>query len=159
MAGWLAGTLNNLFMNVYVARNGETFGPYTPTQVQQYLDRGILLPSDQAMISGAANWFPITEVVQAFNASKRDVLRNSGRQAATPPIPSDCKRGIYIILGLFLGSVGVHNFYAGRLRYGAWQAFLMVTTGWTIIGAVLIVAFVIYELFTVTRDGDGRVMR
>jgi DNA-directed RNA polymerase subunit RPC12/RpoP len=38
--------------------------------------------------------------------------RTSGRPQTTVKVQAAKSRGVYIILGLFLGCLGVHNFYA-----------------------------------------------
>lgn len=65
-------------------------------------------------------------------------------------------RGIYVILGIFFGLLGIHNFYAGRFLQGAIQAVLVIVTGILIVPAVLVLIWVIVELFVVRTDGAGR---
>ena len=43
-------------MNVYVSRDGETFGPYTDEQARQFLQSGQLLGSDYALYEGESEW-------------------------------------------------------------------------------------------------------
>ena len=50
-------------MNIFVSRNGQTFGPYSLEQAKQYLDAGQLLPSDFAVIEGQAEWKRLTEIL------------------------------------------------------------------------------------------------
>jgi TM2 domain-containing membrane protein YozV len=79
---------------------------------------------------------------------------------SSPQIVRTAKsRGIYIILGLFLGGLfGLHNFYAGRYRQAVWQLVIILTLGWIIIGIVINVIWVLAELFSVTEDGNGNPM-
>lgn len=60
-------------------------------------------------------------------------------------------RGIYIILGLFLGWLGIHNFYAGRYAIGACQLVISLL----VIGIVISFIWAIFELFIVKIDGAG----
>lgn len=46
-------------------------------------------------------------------------------------------RGVFIILGLFLGCLGVPNFYAGYYAKGAIQVAITVVLGWMIVGLVI----------------------
>ncbi len=87
---------------------------------------------------------------------------NKGVPAYGAPIqqnPSVIKtaknRGIYIILGLFLGCFGIHNFYAGRYGAGAGQLIITVLFGWFVVGFVITAVWALIELFTVTTDGAG----
>ena len=43
-------------MNIYVSRNGQTFGPYTAEQAKQFLETNQLLPTDFALIEGNTEW-------------------------------------------------------------------------------------------------------
>lgn len=80
---------------------------------------------------------------------------------ATDPIAmatghSNQSRLVYILLALFLGGLGIHNFYVGRNGPGAAQLIL------TLIGCLIYVTlpvvfiWVIIEIITVDRDGKGR---
>ncbi|SFB50944.1 TM2 domain-containing protein [Delftia tsuruhatensis] len=75
---------------------------------------------------------------------------------ANPHIVKTAKsRGIYIILALFFGIFGVHNFYAGRLGRGAAQFVITATLGWFFVGLVVTLIWAIVDMFTVTTDGAG----
>ncbi len=67
-------------------------------------------------------------------------------------------RGIYIILGIFFGLLGIHNFYAGRYGVGAIQLLITGILGWFVVGLFITAFWVIYELFTVKADGSGDLM-
>jgi TM2 domain-containing membrane protein YozV len=64
-------------------------------------------------------------------------------------------RGVYIILGLFIGMLGVHNFYAGYLVRGCIQLLLVLLLGWFVVGFVIVGVWVIVELFVITKDAAG----
>jgi len=68
-------------------------------------------------------------------------------------------RGAYIILGIFFGLIGIHNFYAGRNRQGVEQILILVLLGWLFgIGLMINIVWVLIELFTVQEDGNGILM-
>lgn len=50
-------------MNIYVSRNGQTFGPYTAEQAKQFLETNQLLPTDFALIEGSSEWSTLPEVL------------------------------------------------------------------------------------------------
>ena len=52
-----------LIMNLFVSRDGQTFGPYTMEQAKEYLDAGQLLPNDYALIEGQAVWKSLADLV------------------------------------------------------------------------------------------------
>ncbi len=62
----------------------------------------------------------------------------------------------YILLGLFLGGLGIHNFYAGYIGRGIAQIILMVlgfvTFGLTTLALMI---WIIVEFCTVKQDAKG----
>jgi len=86
---------------------------------------------------------------------RRRTRRRSGRSRSSKT------RVAYILLGLFLGGLGIHNFYAGHTHKGTTQLLL------TILGIPLSLVFVgiflilgvriwsIVDICIVTEDGDG----
>jgi len=67
-------------------------------------------------------------------------------------------RGVFIILGILLGLLGIHNFYAGYYGRGAAQLIITLLLGWIVIGIVITGLWVLVDLFTVTNDADGNAM-
>ena len=68
---------------------------------------------------------------------------------------SDKSRVAYILLGLFLGGLGIHNFYAGRVGCGIAQLLITLILGWIGVGLVITGLWVLIEICTVTTDGNG----
>ena len=65
-------------------------------------------------------------------------------------------RSTYIILGVLLGGLGIHNFYAKHYARGAVQLAITATLGWVFgIGLVITFVCVLVDLFSVTSDGAG----
>ncbi len=65
---------------------------------------------------------------------------------------------MFIILGVLLGLLGIHNFYAGYYGRGAAQLVITVLLGWVLVGIFITAIWVLIELFTVTADADGNRM-
>lgn len=61
----------------------------------------------------------------------------------------------YIIIAIFLGALGIHNFYAGRTSQGVIQLLATILTGWLVIPLLAVWIWVLVEICTVTTDGDG----
>lgn len=98
---------------------------------------------------------PTRPMLHAFEGSQ-PAPRTFDENRSTPQIVKSAKsRGVYIILGLFFGLLGIHNFYAGRLGIGLAQLLVTCILGWFVIGLVITAFWAIFELFTVTHDGDG----
>ena len=49
-------------LRVHLARAGQTLGPYTFSEVRQYLASGQVLPTDWAWHPGLTNWIPVSEL-------------------------------------------------------------------------------------------------
>lgn len=71
------------------------------------------------------------------------------QQQTTPPK----SRTAYILLAFFLGSLGIHNFYAGRTGCGVAQLLITLLSCGTLSGISGLWALI--EMFTVSRDGHG----
>ena len=65
------------------------------------------------------------------------------------------KRSTYVILALFLGWLGMHNFYAERKALGIIQLMIFILLGWLYIPIILVYIWAITEIFTVKKDGKG----
>ena len=50
-------------MNLYVSRNGQTFGPYTSEQAKTFLDAKQLLETDFALVEGSSEWKLLPEIL------------------------------------------------------------------------------------------------
>lgn len=67
-------------------------------------------------------------------------------------------RGLFIVLGLFLGCLGFHNFYAGYYAKGAIQLVVTLVLGWVIVGLVITAVWALIEIIVVTTDAQGHAM-
>lgn len=65
-------------------------------------------------------------------------------------------RAAYVLLGLFLGGLGIHNFYAGYTGRAVAQLLIVLLGWWILFIPVLIVwLWVLIEVITVSRDARG----
>ena len=64
-------------------------------------------------------------------------------------------RVAYILLGFFLGTIGVHNFYAGYSGKGIAQLLITLFMGWLIIPYLAVCIWVIVEIIAVDKDAYG----
>lgn len=65
-------------------------------------------------------------------------------------------RTTYILLAIFLGALGIHNFYAGKIGSGLSQILITLLLGWMIIPLVAVWFWTIVEACVVDTDGRGR---
>ena len=50
-------------MNLYLSRQGQTFGPYTVDQAREYLAAGQFFPNDHALFEGQTEWNSLGELI------------------------------------------------------------------------------------------------
>ena len=75
---------------------------------------------------------------------------------------SDKSRIAYVLLGLFLGVLGIHNFYAGHAGRGTGQIVLFVLgmmltfIGIGFLMLLILGIWILVDICSVSTDGDGR---
>ena len=77
---------------------------------------------------------------------------------STSIVAGNKSRVAYIVLGLFLGGLGIHNFYAGYHGKGIAQLLITLLIGWLVIPAIAVFIWVVIELCTVNVDADGNML-
>jgi TM2 domain-containing membrane protein YozV len=128
-------------------REGEVRGPYSFEILVVMWGRGELRITDRLCKHGQEQWLEVSRIMKSLE------------RAAQSQAPSDRSRGVYIILGLFLGVLGIHNFYAGRYLAGTLQCVLFVGLWWTVIVPIGLFLWVVMELVVRRTDGKGRAFR
>lgn len=61
----------------------------------------------------------------------------------------------FILLGLFVGALGIHNFYAGYTGRGIAQLLITLLIGWLFVPLIFVGIWILIEIITVTADSDG----
>ena len=64
-------------------------------------------------------------------------------------------RFVYVLLGIFLGVLGIHNFYVGRINRAVGQLLTTVLAGWLFLPLVAVLIWVLVDVCAITTDGDG----
>ena len=64
-------------------------------------------------------------------------------------------RVVYIMLGIFFGIFGIHNFYANRAAPGLGQLLVTIFLGWLGYPLLLVWIWAIVECCTIKADGRG----
>ena len=86
-------------------------------------------------------------------------LYQTNPSSGPAPLQVAKSSGVFILLGLFLGLLGAHNFYAGYYGRGLAQLLTVLIFGWVYIGFFIVAVWVICELFMIDTDGLGHPMR
>jgi TM2 domain-containing membrane protein YozV len=146
----------------YVIIDGDDQGPFTINQLRSMWTAGKLNQKMKYSQPGMSEWQPLSNIIDLLEPQ---IPRSPSGWTPSPPpssnptgtmlVKSAKSRGVYIILGLFFGLFGVHNFYAGHLKNGVAQLVVLFTLGWLLIGIFIVAVWVLIELFTVTVDGQG----
>ena len=112
-----------------------------------------------AMFVGQGAWKLLphskTNGLPVFEGTSYSAPPTNNNEARPQLVKSAKSRGVYVILGLFFGLLGVHNFYAGRFGVGAIQLLITCILGWFVVGLVITAIWSIADLFLVKTDGTG----
>ncbi|MBR5130278.1 MAG: NINE protein [Alphaproteobacteria bacterium] len=65
-------------------------------------------------------------------------------------------RLVYILLALFLGGLGIHNFYAVYTKKAIIQLLCVIPGAVLVIPAIIEFIWVLVDICTVTKDADGK---
>jgi TM2 domain-containing membrane protein YozV len=121
-------------------------GPSQPLGAPNSPAPGAMPPPPPPPVSGTGAPPPPAPSPRGVYAPLRpqDVIRGTGITKS---------RQVYVLLGIFLGIFGVHNFYAGYIQRAVSQLCLTVLT--CFYGAVVSWIWAIVEVCTISKDCDG----
>ena len=156
----------------YLLINGQRTGPYDASDILRMLRQGAIGYETQVWTDGMLSWdtvggqrhrFEYAQPPPAYQPVARQQPMQYYQQA--PMIIQPVVVGLpksrvsYILLGLFLGGLGIHNFYAGHSGRGATQLLLNLFLFWTIVVPFGVGIWVLIEVCTVDHDAWGNRMR
>ena len=144
-------------MGYYILQNDETKGPYTLNQLKSMWNSGAVTGNMQYCEEGYSEWLPLSDLQTMLEPEPSRLSPQSQRiiQQSSQLVRPAKSRGIFIILGLFLGCLGIHNFYAGYHSKGAAQLIITIILGWLVIGIVITAIWALIEICSVTIDSNG----
>lgn len=160
----------------YLLINGQRTGPYEAQDVQRMLRQGAIGYDTMFWKDGMMNWETVGAQRHQFETNAYQSPPQYQQQfyqqppqvhVYQQPAPllvqpvyavSSKSRVAYILLGLFLGGLGVHNFYAGYSGKGFAQLLLTLLLFWTIIVPICVTIWIIIEVCTVDHDAYGNRM-
>ncbi|MBM3877027.1 MAG: DUF4339 domain-containing protein [Verrucomicrobia bacterium] len=146
-------------MSYYILEGDDTKGPFTIGQLRSMWNTGSITTKTMHCREDDAEWRPLSSILHELEPpAKPPPLAALPQQPSMVVVRPAKSRGVYIILGLFFGLIGVHNFYAGYHGRGAAQLIITLLLGWIIIGLVITFIWVLVDLLSVTHDADGERM-
>jgi len=170
----------------YLAVNGQRTGPYEASDIQRMLKQNAIGYETLFWKDGMLDWQSVGSQKHLFETSYQQPPQQQAYQQ--PPqfqqqayqhqqyqqqpvqvyqqpvlvqpvmIAMQKSRLSYILLGLFLGGLGIHNFYAGYSGKGVAQLLLTLLLFWTIVVPIGVWIWIIVEICTVDTDAFGNRM-
>jgi TM2 domain-containing membrane protein YozV len=140
----------------YTIKNGsETKGPLTLSQLRSMWNAGTITGDTPLLEDGQHTWMTCQTIIDRLEPSEGPSSVASRFNYALKT-QSDKGRTAYVILGLFLGVLGIHNFYSGHWPFGVIKLVILVVLGWLFgIGFFINAVWSLYEICTVTKDAKG----
>ena len=153
------GGIASHFMSYYILEGEDTKGPFTIGQLRSMWSTGSITGKTMHCQEGDDQWRPLSAILHHLepppSVAPAPVYVS---QPSVVMVRATKSRGVYIILGLFFGCLGIHNFYAGHNGRGAAQLIITILLGWLIIGLIITVLWSLIEIISETQDGDGQRM-
>lgn len=76
-------------MPLFIAKNGQTFGPHEPEEIAVFVATGDFLPEDFCWQDGWAEWRPISSVLPPKPVPTSPNAVTSAPPVSTPPLPRE----------------------------------------------------------------------
>jgi TM2 domain-containing membrane protein YozV len=153
-------------MKYYILIGDKTGGPYTIEQVKALYNAGTIGNDNLYATTESQDWLAVSMLVPLFNipslpsslpTTPSIVINNNnntGTSITGAPIGishiSRKSRTVYQVLAFFLGSLGIHNFYAGFTGRGATQLLITILTAGY--GAIISWIWACVEIFVQKTD-------
>jgi len=103
----------------YLILDDKEQGPFTIGQLRSLWNAGKITGKTCYFQAGMTAWEPMAQILSRLEPPPI-------KDTAPRTIKTAKSRFVYIILGIFLGPLGIHNFYAGYFRKGVTQIIVWV---------------------------------
>lgn len=150
---------------LFLIAGDETKGPYSLKQVRAMYESGQFTMDTPCCREGDDVWRPLVDLEdEILGAEKKKPLPNIPAVAPTPiniqvqaprMAPMGKSRALFVVLGLFLGLLGIHNFYAGYSGKGVAQLLVTLLTGWLLFPLFIVGVWALVEICAVDEDARG----
>jgi TM2 domain-containing membrane protein YozV len=147
-------------MTWFFLSNGQRHGPIAESDLRALVGQGRLSVSDLVWRDGMPAWAPIHEALGIALPPPPPAYAAPAPPPYAAPAPfahaaGQKDRVVYVLLGLFLGALGIHNFFAGYTGRAVAQLLISILIGWLIVPLVAVWIWNLVEVVTVTRDAHG----
>ena len=125
-------------------------GPVDEATIRSMLASGAISIDTLVWTNGFSNWVPLQQTTLSAGLP----VPPPAAATATPNLnPAAKDRVAYVLLAIFLGGLGIHNFFAGYNSRGITQLLITILTCG--IGGIVTSIWAIIEACTVTQDAQG----
>ncbi len=143
----------------YYEKDGDRVGPVDEATMRQLIANRVISMDTLVWTNGMANWTSLQQTQLAAGLQVPPPTPYSGptnpqyHQGPVHYNPDAKDRVAYVLLAVFLGGIGIHNFFAGYTSRGVAQLLIcLLTCG---IGGIVTSIWAIIEACTVTQDANG----
>jgi TM2 domain-containing membrane protein YozV len=145
----------------YYEQNGNRIGPVDDATMRSLIANRTISIDTLVWTNGMANWTPLQQTQLAAGLPVPPPTSTPHHQAYNPGAKD---RVAYVLLAIFLGELGIHNFYAGYTNRAIVQLvacivvipiIALITCGIGLIFYVGLWIWNIIEACTVTQDANG----
>jgi len=134
----------------YYEQNGNRIGPVDEATMRSLIANRTISIDTLVWTNGMANWSPLQQTQLAAGLPVPPPSLNQAPQAYNTNAKD---RIAYVLLAVFLGNLGIHNFYAGYTSRAVTQLLIcLLTCG---IGGIATWIWAIIEAVTVEQDAAG----
>ena len=139
----------------YYEENGNRIGPVDEATMRSLIANRAISIDTLVWTNGMANWTPLQQTQLAAGLPVPPPMPGNPNPAY--PNSQNKDRVAYILLALFLGGLGIHNFYAGYNKTGLIQLLLVLPGAFLTCGisALVVSIWAIIEACTVEQDANG----
>jgi TM2 domain-containing membrane protein YozV len=136
----------------YYEQNGNRIGPVDEATMRGLIANRTISIDTLVWTNGMANWTPLqqTQLAAGLPVPPPSPVPVPGPQSFNPNAKD---RVAYVLLAVFLGNLGIHNFFAGYTSRAVTQLLIcLLTCG---IGGIGTWIWAIVEACTVEQDANG----
>ncbi len=136
----------------YYEQNGNRIGPVDEASMRGLIANRTVSIDTLVWTNGMANWTPLqqTQLAAGLPVPPPSPVPVPGPQSFNPNAKD---RVAYVLLAVFLGNLGIHNFFAGYTSRAVTQLLIcLLTCG---IGGIGTWIWAIVEACTVEQDANG----